>query len=83
MLHLGVIDERLLSREELIEIDKLYAGTLFVDYEIPVMTLPYFLEKIYKGEISPSMTGMGDLFSTLLQSQKKTHSQRKKENLYL
>ncbi len=78
MLHFGVVDERLLTEKELLEIDRLYAGTLFVDYEIPVMTLPYFLEKIYKGEVSPSMTGMGDLFSTLLQAQKKLTPREKK-----
>jgi hypothetical protein len=71
MLHFGVIDERFLTEEDLLAIDNFYAGNLFSDDGIPVMTLPYFLEKIFKSEVTPSMTEMGDLFKTVLKSQEK------------
>ena len=82
MLHFGLIDERLINREELQLIDDFYAGTLYSDETIPVMTLPYFLHKIYKSEINPSMTEMGDLFKAVLKHQEKL-TKREKEKTYL
>ena len=47
------------------------------------MTLPYFLEKIYRSEINPSLTEMGDVFRTVLKKQEKmTKSQREKSYVY-
>ncbi|MDA3812163.1 MAG: hypothetical protein PF518_17740 [Spirochaetaceae bacterium] len=83
MLHFGLIDEGLVSREELLLIDDFYTRNLFSDDSIPVMTLPYFLDKIYRSECSPSMTEMGDLFRTVLKSQEKlTKGQQDKQYLY-
>ncbi|MDC7233951.1 MAG: hypothetical protein PQJ58_12030 [Spirochaetales bacterium] len=82
MLHFGVIDERFISDEDLILIDECYAGNLFADDGIPVMTLPYFLEKVYKSEVAPSMTEMGDLFKTVLKNQQKL-TKKEKQGVYL
>ncbi|QEN08260.1 hypothetical protein EXM22_09775 [Oceanispirochaeta crateris] len=82
MLHFGVIDERFLTNEDLLTLDSFYANNLFNDDEIPVMTLPYFLEKIYKSEIPASMTEMGDLFKTILKSQEKL-TKKERENTYI
>jgi hypothetical protein len=82
MLHFGVIDERFLTKEDLLTLDSLYANNLFSDDETPVMTLPYFLEKIYKSEIPTSMTEMGDLFKTVLKSQEKL-TKKERENTYI
>ncbi len=77
MLHFGIVDERLLTDEELYVIDRFYSANLFMDEDIPVMTLPYFLEKIYKSEIPPSMTEMGDYFTTILKNQEKMTKKEK------
>ncbi|OQY34943.1 MAG: hypothetical protein B6241_03445 [Spirochaetaceae bacterium 4572_59] len=82
MLHFGLIDERLLNARELELIDEFYAGNLYSDETIPVMTLPYFLEKIYKSTINPSMTEMGDNFQTVLKNQEKM-TRKEKEKSYL
>ena len=82
MLHMGVVDERLLSEKELLLIDGFYMNNLFSDEGIPVMTLPYFLEKVYTSKISPSMTEMGDLFKTVLKIQDKL-TKKEKANRYI
>ena len=82
MLHLGVLDERLLSEESLLAIDACYAGVLYTDETIPVMTLPYFLEKIYEGETGPSINEMGDSFAYTLKSQKKM-TPKEKDRTYI
>lgn len=82
MLHFGVIDERFITEEELLVIDRFYAGNLFIDEGVPVMTLPYYLEKIYKSEVQPSMTEMGDLFKTVLKTQEKM-TKKEKVGTYL
>jgi len=71
MLHFGLIDEELVVKEDLETIDKAYGRDLYVDHDIPVMTLPYFLEKVYKGEVLPSMDDMGDSFKERLKRQKR------------
>ncbi|MBN2657767.1 MAG: hypothetical protein JXR86_11960 [Spirochaetales bacterium] len=83
MLHFGVIDERLLSQRDLAVIDVFYSGNLYVDDSVPVMTLPYFLEKIYRSEREPSLTDMGDSFRTQLKKQEKmTEGQKEKIHIY-
>lgn len=83
MLHLGVIDERLLSDQNLMAVDACYRESLYSDETIPAMTLPYFLEKIYKGEVEPSVTEMGDSFKFVLNSQKKlTPKEREKTYIF-
>jgi len=79
MLHFGVVDERFLNDEELLMIDDFYARNLYSDDSIPAMTLPYFLEKIYKGEIQPSITEMGDGFQAVLKAQAKM-TKKEKQN---
>ncbi len=71
MLHMGLVDERLVSQEALLAVDAAYASALYTDESIPVMTFPYFLEKIYKGEVQPSVTEMGDTFDYILKAQSK------------
>jgi hypothetical protein len=71
MLHLGVVDERFLTKEELRTIDDLYAMNHYSFDPVPVMTLPYFLEKIYNSELNPSLTEMGDSFNSILKAQAK------------
>ena len=83
MLHFGVIDERLLTQKDLLAIDQSYAGNLFTDEPIPVMTLPYFLEKVYKSEVAPSMTEMGDMFAAVLKNQEKLTKKEKAGDLSL
>lgn len=83
MLHFGVVDERFLTEDDLLAIDDFYAGNLFSDDGIPVMTLPYFLEKIYKSELPPSMTEMGDIFKTVLKTQEKmTRKEREAASIF-
>jgi len=69
MLHFGVVDETLLTKEQLLCIDNAYAKSLYVDTTIPVMTLPYFLEKIYKNETRPSVSELGQSFQDVLRKQ--------------
>jgi len=80
MLHLGVVDERFLNDQELLLIDDFYSRNLYSDDSIPVMTLPYFLEKIYKGEVQPSMTEMGDQFNAVLKTQEKMTKKEKQSS---
>jgi len=82
MLHMGVIDERLLTGKELTVIDKCYSSVLSFNDTVPVLTLPYFLEKIHNGEAEPSMNEMGDVFSYVLRVQKKL-TEKERENIYL
>ncbi|MCK5736985.1 MAG: hypothetical protein KAH21_10925, partial [Spirochaetaceae bacterium] len=82
MLHMGVVDERLLSGGELSAIDTCYSSGLVFDDSVPVMTLPYFLEKIHKGEAEPSMNEMGDIFSYVLRVQKKL-TEKEREHVYI
>jgi len=83
MLHFGLIDERLVSRADLSVIDEYYSGNLFVDDSVPVMTLPYFLEKIYRSEREPSITDMGEGFRAQLKKQEKmTEGQKAKIYVY-
>ncbi len=82
MLHFGLLDETLVSKEHLSFIDKSYAKNLFVDEPIPVMTLPYFLEKIYKMEFNPSLTEMGESFNDVIKKQLKL-SKKEIDNTYL
>jgi hypothetical protein len=83
MLHFGLIDERLVSERDLAVIDSFYSGNLYVDDSVPVMTLPYFLEKIYRSERDPSITDMGDSFRVILKKQEKmTEGQKKKLYIY-
>lgn len=83
MLHFGLIDERLLSARELAAIDEFYSGNLYSDDSVPVMTLPYFLEKIYRSEREPSITDMGDSFRTIIKKQEKmTEGQKKSRYVY-
>jgi hypothetical protein len=71
MLHFGLIDETMVSAEELSVIDAAYSRLLYVDQPIPAMTLPYFLEKIYTGEINPSINEMGESFREVIKRQEK------------
>jgi len=82
MLHFGLLDEALVSKEHLSFIDRAYAKNLFVDEPVPVMTLPYFLEKIYKMDYNPSLTEMGESFNDVLKKQNKM-SKKELENAYL
>lgn len=83
MLHMGLVDERLISEEALLAVDACYTSALFTDESIPVMTFPYFLEKIYKGEVGPSVTEMGDTFAYVLKAQEKlTPKERASAFLY-
>ena len=83
MLHFGLVDETLVSKEELMLIDDFYTRNLYSDDSIPVMTLPYFLEKIYRSEINPSITDMGETFhSTIKAQQKMTDGQMKGKYLF-
>ena len=71
MLHFGLLDETLIPKEDLLFIDEAYTKSLIVDQTIPVMTLPYFLEKIYKAEVQPSITEMGEPFNKVLKNQER------------
>ncbi|MBN2625095.1 MAG: cyclic nucleotide-binding domain-containing protein [Spirochaetales bacterium] len=71
LLHFGLLDERFLSTEDLIEVDRLYASNLYSQDPIPVMTLPYYLEKIYNSSLKPSLSEMGDSFEDILKRQEK------------
>ena len=81
-LHFGVFDEALLSEEDLEAIDQAYAGSLYVDEPIPTMTLPFFLEKIFQGEQSPSISEMGEEFKKVLKNQGMTRKDREGAYLY-
>jgi hypothetical protein len=80
MLHLGLVDERLVSPDELIEIDRIYSQALSIEQPIPVMSLPYFLEKIYTGTVQPSINEMGEGFAETLRLQKKSASSKKSKH---
>lgn len=71
MLHFGLLDETMVTEEELEVIDEAYSNLLYVSEPIPAMTLPYFLEKIYTGEVQPSMSEMGETFREVLKRQEK------------
>jgi len=71
MLHFGLVDETFVSEDDLRAIDDAYAKALYTDDTIPVMTLPYFLEKIYRGEQDPSITELGESFAKRLKTQEK------------
>lgn len=71
MLHFGLIDEEMVSKTELLAIDRAYSSSLAVDEPLSAMTLPYFLEKIYTGEVNPSINGTGEGFQDLLKRQTK------------
>ena len=70
MLHFGLLDERLMSDSDLTCIDEAYSGNLNVEKPIPVMTMPYFLEKIYRAQTQPSLSEMGQTFREILKRQK-------------
>ncbi len=82
MLHMGVVDKRFLDNEDLLLIDRLYNNISLVNKPVPIMTLPYFLKKIYMEEVKPSMTDMGDLFETVLRNQEKL-TKREREETYI
>ncbi|WP_028972800.1 hypothetical protein [Spirochaeta cellobiosiphila] len=83
MLHFGLIDEDFLTKEDLEFLDQAYSKELFVDHDIPVMTLPYFLEKVYKDEVMPSMDDMGDSFRDRLKRQERfTKKETEAEIIY-
>ncbi|MFW6313720.1 MAG: hypothetical protein ACOC2N_07540, partial [Spirochaetota bacterium] len=83
MLHFGLVDETLVGEDDLRALDAAYARALYTDDTIPVMTLPYFLEKIYTGEQSPSFTEMGETFAKRLKAQKRmTRKERDSGILY-
>jgi len=71
LLHFGLLDETLLKPEELSGLDEAYKCALSVSEPIPVMTLPYFLEKIFTGAAQPSLSEMGESFAELLRRQEK------------
>ncbi|MFP4364569.1 MAG: hypothetical protein ACLFR1_11965 [Spirochaetia bacterium] len=71
MLHFGLLDETMVTDEQLEIIDNLYSQNLLIEGAVPVMTLPYFLDKIYKAEINPSMSELGESFKALLKRQQK------------
>ncbi len=71
MLHFGLVDESLLSPEQLDVLDRAYSKMLYITEPVHVMTLPYFLEKIYTGEIQPSIDEMGRSFREVLAKQDK------------
>lgn len=71
MLHFGLIDETLVSPKQLAELDQAFAQALEIVDPMPVMTLPFFLRRIYTGEILPSMSEMGETYPELLRRQKK------------
>lgn len=82
MLHFGLLDETMVSKEELQVIDQAYSKNLNVDKPINVMTLPYFLEKIYKSECKPSISEMGESFTSVMSRQKRL-TNKEKEASYL
>ncbi len=82
MLHMGVVDERFLSREELTAVDRLYASNLYSHDPVPVLTFPYFLEKIYNSPLKPSLTEMGESFAEILKRQEKLTPREKKSVEY-
>ncbi len=83
MLHFGLVDETLVSEDDLAALDNAYAKALYADETIPAMTLPYFLEKIYRGQVDPSLTEMGDTFAKRLKTQAKmTKRERAEATVY-
>lgn len=83
MLHFGLVDETLVSEDDLRAIDDAYAKALYTDDTIPVMTLPYFLEKLYRGEQDPSVTELGETFAKRLKTQEKlTKRERERTTVY-
>ena len=78
MLHMGVVDERFLTPEELTAVDRLYACNLYSHDPVPVLTYPYFLEIIYKSSLKPSLTEMGESFQEILKRQEKLTPKEKK-----
>lgn len=81
MLHFGLVDETLVSEDDLRFLDDAYARALYTDDTIPVMTLPYFLEKIYRGEQSPSLTEMGETFAKRLKAQEKMTKRERADSI--
>ncbi|MBN1699769.1 MAG: cyclic nucleotide-binding domain-containing protein [Spirochaetales bacterium] len=79
MLHFGVLDETLVSKTHLHVVDQAFMKNLHTDATIPVMTLPYFLEKIYKEHANPSLTEMGESFKDLLKKQEKIPKKKLEE----
>ena len=77
MLHFGVLDETLLTNEQLAYLDTVYHKRLFYHNPIPVMTLPYFLKKINDGEIGPSMTELGQTFKNYLSTSPRSSKKNK------
>ena len=77
MLHFGVLDETLLTNEQLAYLDSIYHKRLFYHSPVPVMTLPYFLKKINDGEIGPSMTELGQTFKNYLTAKPRTSKKNK------
>ncbi len=71
MLHFGLLDEKMVSPKVLQAIDTVYSKNLSVEKPVSVMTLPYFLEKIYRAECKPSITDMGQSFTDVLKKQTK------------
>ena len=78
MLHFGLIDEGMVTETELVAIDRIYSGTLALDEPVPTMTLPYFLEKIYTGDLNPSMNETGESFREVLKRQEKMSARERK-----
>ena len=82
LLHFGLIDETLVTEEELLFIDGAYSRNLYSDDPIPIMTLPYFLEKVYKSELHPSVTEMGETFRNILKKQEKLSKSEKTHTVF-
>ncbi|MFP4550121.1 MAG: hypothetical protein ACLFNT_04895 [Spirochaetales bacterium] len=82
MLHFGLLDETLVSQEELVALDQAYSENLFVSDPIPTMTLPYFLEKVFQDEVRPSMSEMGEDFAKVIKNQEKM-SKKERDGVYI
>lgn len=83
MLHFGVVDETLLSEEDLKIIDEAYSQMLYVEEPLPAMTLPYFLEKIYTGDANPSINEMGEGFRETIKRQEKMSNKERESSAYI
>ncbi|MBN2735576.1 MAG: cyclic nucleotide-binding domain-containing protein [Spirochaetales bacterium] len=83
MLHFGALDESLIQPKHMELLDKSFTKNLYVDSSVPVMTLPYFLDKIHRGEVNPSLTDMGESFRDVLKRQEREkHSKKNKEEFF-
>ena len=58
-------------------------GPLALDEPLPTMTLPYFLEKIYTGDVNPSMNETGESFREVLKRQEKMSNKERESTDYL